>query len=284
MSWFSRGSSFVSTSQSYALVHFESGQIGENYQEHKVTRDSQSVTWNIRINCSITANTRVAKLPDATQKEAEPEYKLASTGSGFVVDEKGHVLTNHHVIDDCSEVRVRLGLPGSQASAVVAKDAQNDLALIRSDLDTESIALFREGRSIRPGDSVVALGFPLRGLLSSQPSVTTGTVSALAGIRDDIRFLQITAPVQPGNSGGPLLDSSGNIVGIVVGKLDAVKVAELLGDIPQNVNFAIKGSVARSFLDANAVDYETDQSTTRLEAADIAERAREFTVLVECWN
>ncbi len=80
------------------------------------------------------------------------------------------------------------------------------------------------------------------------------------------------------------MDSSGNIVGIVVGKLDAVKVAELLGDIPQNVNFAIKGSVARSFLDANAVDYETDQSTTKLEAADIAERAREFTVLVECWQ
>jgi uncharacterized protein len=105
----------------------------------------------------------------------------------------------------------------------------------------------------RQGDSVVALGYPLTGLLSSDVNVTTGVISALAGVRSDTRFLQLTAPVQPGNSGGPLLDMSGHLVGVVSAKLNAVAVAT--GDIPQNVNFALKGGVAKK-----------------------------FTVLIECWK
>ncbi len=100
---------------------------------------------------------------------------------------------------------------------------------------------------------MVAVGFPLPGLLASEANVTTGTVSALAGIGNDTRFLQMTAPVQPGNSGGPLLDLEGRVVGVVVSKLDALKVASATGDIPQNVNFAIKAGVVRSFLDASGV-------------------------------
>src|SRR5439155_21695916 len=99
------------------------------------------------------------------------------------------------------------------------------------------------GRAVRQGDGIVAVGFPLRGLLASGPNVTTGTISALAGLGDDSRYLQITAPVQPGSSGGPLLDQSGNVVGVVVGKLDALRVAQAIGDIPQNVNFAINAAV-----------------------------------------
>jgi hypothetical protein len=94
--------------------------------------------------------------------------------------------------------------------------------------------------------------------------------------------MQITAPVQPGNSGGPLLDMSGNVVGVVVAKLDALKVAEVTGDIPQNVNFAINASVARTFLDAQSVDYETAASEEALSVSRVAERARRSTVLVEC--
>ncbi len=121
-------------------------------------------------------------------------------------------------------------------------------------------------------------------MLTSDPSVTTGNVSALAGPGDDRRFLQITAPVQQGNSGGPLLDLSGNVAGVVVGKLDAIKIAAVTGDIPQNVNFAISAWTARAFLDAYNVPYETAPSKPRLTPADVAAKAREFTVLVECWK
>jgi S1-C subfamily serine protease len=217
-------------------------------------------------------------------RPAGKKLEIESAGTGFVVSKRGHVLTNAHVVEGCREVRTRAPAGGGGVTPVIASDTKNDLALVRVSSAPPSVATFRDGRGVRQGEGVVAIGFPLRGLLASGANLTTGTISALAGLRDDTRYLQITAPVQPGNSGGPLLDQSGNVIGVIVGKLDAVKVAEATGDIPQNVNFAINAAVVRSFLDANAVGYVTASSVKKLEVADIGERAKKFTVLVECWK
>ncbi len=204
-----------------------------------------------------------------------------STGSGFFVSDQGHVLTNEHVVNGCVEVRIAPSL----AATVVAWDKASDLALLKSPAGkVAAAAKFRQGRGIRPGDDIVVIGYPLRGILASEANVTTGTVSALAGLGDNRRFIQITAPVQPGNSGGPLLDLAANVVGIVVGMLDAIKVANLTGDIPQNVNFAVSAWAARAFLDSHDVPYETAPSEPRLSASDVAAQARAYTVLVECWK
>ncbi|MFQ5696361.1 MAG: S1C family serine protease, partial [Terriglobia bacterium] len=214
------------------------------------------------------------------------------TGSGFAVSPT-EVLTNNHVIEGCGAVRLKGGFQEINAVAVLlATDAGSDLALLEPavsgcvfpgiPLVAEKPARFRDGLSVRPGEEIVVIGFPLYGLLSSEPSVTTGTVSALAGPGDDRRFLQITAPVQQGNSGGPLLDLAGNVVGVIVGKLDALLIAGLTGDIPQNVNFAVSASTARAFLDAHDVPYEAALSEPKLTASDVAAKAREYTVLVEC--
>ena len=112
--------------------------------------------------------------------------------------------------------------------------------------------------------------------------MTTGTLSTLAGPGDDRRLMQITTPVQPGNSGGPVVDAGGNIVGVVVARLDAILVAEEIGDIPQNINFALQGWLAQVFLDSHVVDYETAGTTLPGDVAGAAGRARGFTVLVEC--
>lgn len=127
-------------------------------------------------------------------------------------------------------------------------------------------------------------GYPLRGLLSDRLNVTNGNVSALAGLGGDPKRLRITAPVQPGNSGGPLLDATGNVIGVVVSKLDAVRTAELTGDIPQNVNFAIKGALVRGFLDIHGAAYRRQASDVKLAPEQLAERARAFTVAVHCWE
>src|SRR4029077_3309512 len=97
----------------------------------------------------------------------------------------------------------------------------------------------------------------LAGYLAEQANVTTGDVSSLAGIGNDSRYLQITAPVQPGNSGGPLFDAAGNVIGVVSAKLDSIKLAGLTGDIPENVNFALNVSVVRGFLEARGISYQT---------------------------
>ena len=127
-------------------------------------------------------------------------------------------------------------------------------------------------------------GYPLKGFLAKGLSVSTGAVNSLAGIGDDARFLQISAPVQPGNSGGPLLDKGATVIGIVVAKLDALKVAEITGDIPQNVNFAIKSVIVRAFLDIHGIEYQTIRPSEALPATKIAAAARKFTVPVECWK
>jgi serine protease Do len=115
-------------------------------------------------------------------------------------------------------------------------------------------------------------------------NVTTGNISALAGIGNDSSKFQISAPVQPGNSGGPLLDHNANVVGVVVSKLNALNLAKENGDIAQNVNFAIKGSVVQSFLRANGVRYSTALSQATVSPTETSRRASTFTVLVECWK
>ena len=145
-------------------------------------------------------------------------------------------------------------------------------------------ATFRGGRGVRTGDDIVVVGYPLQGLLSSELNVTKGSVSNLTGPGEDRRIMQITAPVQPGSSGGPVLDASGHIVGVVVARLDAIKQARRTGRLPQNVNFAISEGTARAFLDAHDVPYETADSKSPIPTADIAAKAKGYTVLIECWK
>jgi hypothetical protein len=126
------------------------------------------------------------------------------------------------------------------------------------------------------------LGYPLSGLLATEANISVGNVSALSGMADDSRYLQISAPVQPGNSGGPLRDGSGHLVGIVSGKLNALRMARFTGDIPENVNFALKSEVARTFLDSKRITYQTARSYNQLSPADVGDMGRPFTVYIEC--
>jgi hypothetical protein len=195
-----------------------------------------------------------------------------------VIGTKGEILTNSHVVEACQTITVKLASGNSQPSALVARDERNDLAVIRlsrTDNSPASIAMFREGLPVRAGDAIVALGYPLSGVLASEANVSVGNVSALAGIA-------ISAPVQPGNSGGPLLDGSGHLVGIVTAKLNALRVARFTGDIPENVNFAIKAEVARTFLDSKGIKYQMERSDKQLSPADIGDVARPFTLQIEC--
>jgi S1-C subfamily serine protease len=210
--------------------------------------------------------------------------RRAGTGTGIIVARDGLIVTNNHVVRECVDVSVHDRDGTVTAATVKAHDEHNDLALLKVSREWPAAARFRSGAGIRPGDGVVAIGYPLSGIIGSESeaSVTTGTVSALSGLGNDTRYLQLTAPVQPGNSGGALLDMSGRLVGVVTAKLNAIAVAGVTGDIPQNVNFALKDTVVRSFLDANSVDYEKASAVNTVSAADVGDIAKKFTVLVEC--
>jgi S1-C subfamily serine protease len=222
----------------------------------------------------------VAKVAEEPKPAPKSDVE-ASSGTGFFVTTEGAIVTNAHVLEDCSDIRVTTDLGATAIAKVIARDVGNDLALLSTGLTAKKTAAFRT--PIRLGEGVEAFGYPLTDVLAKSGNFTLGNVSALVGIGEDSRYLQISAPAQPGNSGGPLLDQNGNVVGVVSAKLNALKLMLVTnGDIPQNVNFAIRASIVTSFLDANSIAHATGSATEPMQPADLADQAKAMSVFIEC--
>lgn len=203
------------------------------------------------------------------------------TGTTFFINANGYSLTNAHVAYGCKSLKVVL--PDGEAEAtLVNSDVKNDLALLK--LTSHAAPAFAQLHSALPrqGEDIVVYGFPLAGALASQGNLTTGIISALSGMQDDSRLLQVSAPIQPGNSGGPLLNDEGQVVGIINSSLNPAFLARITGNLPQNVNFAIKTSIATNFLDSNNIKYENGHARPVMHTADIGDLAKSFTYMVKC--
>jgi S1-C subfamily serine protease len=223
-----------------------------------------------------------AGTPSTSSPDSKPDKLFDQTGSGFVVSSNGHVVTNQHVVDGCvGDIQGNLTGEAPIKLRIVSTDETNDLALLQGSGSFKEAAAIK-GTAVRSGESIVAIGYPFHGLLTSDFTVTTGIVSSLSGVLNDTRYLQISAAVQPGNSGGPLLAATGEVVGVVSAKLNALKFAKATGNIPENINFAIKTGALRDFLDNSVVPYQTSDVKAELKTADIARNARSFTVLISC--
>ncbi len=120
------------------------------------------------------------------------------------------------------------------------------------------------------------------GVLATSGNFTLGNVTALAGLGDDSRYFQISAPIQPGNSGGPLLDENGNLIGIVTATLNFLSEIKAQGDIPQNVNFAIKASAVANFLQDNSIRFQIGEATQAMKGPDLSDQAKALSAYTEC--
>jgi S1-C subfamily serine protease len=159
-------------------------------------------------------------------------------GSGFVVATDGFILTNKHVIRGCATVKVRPdGMSAGVDATVVATHPRDDLALLKTSAAVSAVASFRAGSFVRPGDEVVAVGFPLAGLLADQVNVSVGHVNALAGLYNDASELQMSAPVQPGNSGAFL---AANGISYKSSPSAAEKSAADVGEIGRGVTVLVE--------------------------------------------
>lgn len=219
--------------------------------------------------------------PPLAAQDFRPTNLVAANGSGLCVHSDGYVLTNYHVVENVKRLSGTM-LHQHYRLETVFTDPSNDLALLRADAPFSSVATFRADHPIQLGESVVVVGYPLAGLLGSDVQVTTGNVSALVGVGDDTRWLQFTAPTQRGNSGSPLLDQHGAVLGMVSAKLNAGLIQAVTGDIPQNVNFAIKVALLRGFLEAAGIVYQSCAAASSRSTADIATAARDFVVRIDC--
>lgn len=214
----------------------------------------------------------------------DESLELISTGSGFFVNNQGQVITNKHVVSQCLGISISVDGKEKPAS-ILYSDEYADVAILDTGLtETDFVELLPSNGKVRLGEDIIAVGFPLRGELSSDPSLTTGNISSLSGLGDDKKIVQISAPIQPGNSGGPLIDKNGYLVGVVQSKLNALRLAQYTGDIAQNVNFAINTSTLIQVLDKSGYTYTRANSgkSPNLSTPDIGEKAVKYTVQVMC--
>ncbi len=217
--------------------------------------------------------------PATGPNPSQATSQARSSGSGFYINDAGAVMTNAHVVEGCG----RLAVDGA-AAGLAAIDTRLDLAILTRDagLPEGAAALSFATTPARLNSDITVAGFPLKGLLDTL-NVTRGSVSALKGMDNDATRLQITAPVQAGNSGGPIVNRHGQVVGVVVSKMDGLTVAELTGDLPQNVNFAVRGSIARIFAEANNISTSLSGEATTLSPEALADQLSGATVLIECY-
>lgn len=198
------------------------------------------------------------------------------TGTGFYVSADGYVLTNNHVVYGCGTVSIARPDAPAIPLKLIGQDPSNDLALLQETGVRTPFVHFRAATApFRPGSKAVSLGYPLRGVLSSL-IVTEGIVSSLVGPRSDRSEFQMQTPIQPGNSGGPVFDGHGLVIGVTR--------AQEIGQRVQNVNFAVTEQTVVSFLQSFNIAPTFDPPQNPLSAADIASQMANRVLPLTCFN
>jgi S1-C subfamily serine protease len=202
-----------------------------------------------------------------------------TSGSGFYVGPDGHILTAAHVVRQCRRTSVETPGAQSQEAEVVAAEAGSDLALLRVGVRPSAFASLDPDVQVEVGESLAAYGFPLTGTLASAGTLSVGHVAALSGVHDNGSRFQMSVDLQPGSSGGPVLDSTGAVVGVAVTRLKSTSSAS--GFVP-GVNFAVGGYDIQSFLARSGIVGNFDLGRAHMPLQRIAQLARSYTVRVSC--
>jgi S1-C subfamily serine protease len=216
-----------------------------------------------------------------TSKDQTPQNReSASSGTGFLISDEGYIVTNHHVIKNANKITVR-GLNGDFSRSVSAKlvieDVKNDLAIIKTDeYQTPKLTeppFTISNKRIEPGNSIFCLGYPLRSTMGEEVKITNGIISSNSGFKGDITSYQISAPVQPGNSGGPLFDDKGNLVGIINAKHSGT----------ENVSYAIKSSYLLNLINSapKSIKLQQINKISNLSLPEKIKVVKKYTYIIE---
>jgi S1-C subfamily serine protease len=198
--------------------------------------------------------------------------QLTGSGTGFFITSAGHIATNYHVIKDCQSVVYK-----NETLDIEAVDPINDLAILRSSSRHDSIATISSGQP-KLASEVMVYGYPLASILGTDITVTKGEVTSLSGIKGDYSRFTLSAPIQPGNSGGPIVNEDNEVVGIIVSTLDNIKLSQEAGIQSQNVNFGIRASLLKNMMEANSIMQE---KTTPKKKSDEYQKA---TIFLKCFS
>ncbi|MDA8688052.1 S1C family serine protease [Candidatus Pelagibacter bacterium] len=219
----------------------------------------------------------------AKTNDVDGSLLTIGSGSGFFINNKGYALTNNHVVDICAQ-SVAVVDGRETLFRVIATDKTNDVAVLKTDYKSRNyIKINEDGAKL--GENVIAVGYPLAGRLSDSVKITRGIVSSTSGLNNNIGQIQIDAALQPGNSGGPVLNENGDLVGIASAGLNKLLMAKEAKYIPENVNFAVASPIVVNILKSKKVKYTTPsmfgRSYSNTELAELGDRS---TIQLFCRN
>ena len=262
-------------------------QLKKGYDEMFQIKNKRilSVNWNC-YNLAVLdkqEEPKTAEKPKKKQTEKSTnDEKIYSVGSGtgFFINRSGHIVSNNHVIDSCNAVKLHYKGKVTPVT-ILATDRSNDLSLMKVDTKPDDVfpVAIDDANLL---DDVYVAGFPFGKDVSSSVKVTKGVVSALTGIANNYSNIQIDAALQPGNSGGPIINNEGNVVGVAVAKLDYKIILENYDTIPEGTNFGIKSSTVQQFIKANNVK-SIQPNRREMSTKDIGAKIQKATVYLDCF-
>ena len=198
-------------------------------------------------------STSKPSVSDQTPKDLfkEEKQQIRSIATGFIFSSSGYILTNYHIVQGAKTIKVKYHNGEKVTAEVIIKDSQNDIAFLKPQripkIKPINLSL-GDSSSVRLGDKVFTLGYPIANVLGESLKYSEGVINSLSGVGNDPKTFQISIPTQSGNSGGPLFNKQGEVIGIVSSSLDEARTQQVMGITPQNVNFAIKSSLVRNML------------------------------------
>tara|TARA_B100001057_G_scaffold318240_1_gene318502 strand:- start:305 stop:1873 length:1569 start_codon:yes stop_codon:yes gene_type:complete len=268
----------------------------DNKEKSNVTGQAIKIkSWLPIKDKTIVAKKPETNKPEKNIKSKKPKEKIITTpdidsslitigsGSGFYINNKGYALTNNHVIDICKQsIAV---IDGKETLfRVIATDKTNDVAVLKTDYKSRNFIKINEDGA-KLGENVIAVGYPLAGRLSDSVKITRGVVSSLSGLDNNIGQIQIDAALQPGNSGGPVLNENGELVGIASAGLNKLLMAKEAKYIPENVNFAVASPIVVNILKSKKVKYtKPGMFSGSYSNTELAELGDSSTIQLFCRN
>ncbi len=219
------------------------------------------------------------RLNDIAENILNKEPEFFGSGTGFYINNEGYIVTNHHVTNGCEYI-----LLGDEKLKVLHNDIVNDLSVIKSSNLPKSYLRISEKIIPIKGENIKVIGYPFGKFTSTESKVTAGIVSALQGLANNISHFQIDAAIQPGNSGGPVFDDNGALVGVTVATADYKFYEENFKALPQNMNFAIKSMILENFLASNSISYDKKNNLVGQTQTEIVKFIDNATVYIECWS
>tara|TARA_B100000959_G_scaffold207613_1_gene217900 strand:+ start:353 stop:1501 length:1149 start_codon:yes stop_codon:yes gene_type:complete len=248
-----------------------SRRYSQDNHKYNFTKDSEGF-----VIAKLKTSTTTKKTPKKQKPKivaGDNEVVPAASGSGFYFTSSGYILTNNHVIEGCRKVTLRHN--GQEVSAnVIATDSKNDLAILKSNVRPSRFYKLSQGDA-KLLDNVIIAGYPLGKRVSSAIKTSKGSITSLAGYGDNYSNFQTDAALNQGNSGGPILNNSGDVVGVAVANYGKQAGVE-------SFNFGIKSSTVKTFIESNDIIFKIG-SKKYLSNEQLSSLITNATIYLECW-